>query len=112
MWKFVTRGIRETLERRVCRTNVYSQSSQDGNSNGEVKSSSLLCNHKFLAPKFSSFVNRLFGYTRTTGAKDEGDQSKWHAKYNWTDTVAWVNIRFATRTSTTNNIAYNNMYYF
>lgn len=90
MWKFVTRGIRETLERRVCRTNVYYQTSQDPNSKNEVKTS-LTYNHKFLPPTFSIFNKEFCGSTKTSGTKDKNHDSKWNTKYTWSEAIGWVN---------------------
>lgn len=92
MWKFVARGIRESLERRSnCRTNLCSQSSQEGNAKGETKTS-LACNQKFLAPSFSAFTNEFCGSARSRGAKDEKQESKWDAKHNWTEAVGWSSV--------------------
>ncbi|KZC09976.1 PREDICTED: uncharacterized protein LOC107188082 [Dufourea novaeangliae] len=91
MWKFVTRGIRETLEFRACRTNVYSQTSQDNNAKNEVKTS-LTCNQKFLAPTFSAFNKETFGSTKTGGTKDKNQDSKWNTKYTWSDAVGWSSV--------------------
>lgn len=93
MWKYVTRGIRETLERRACRTNVYSQTSQDSNAKSEVKNS-LTCNHKFLAPSFSVFNKEFCGSRKTDGAEDKEQDSKWNTKYTWSEAVGWVNCVF------------------
>ena len=90
MWKFVARGIRESLERRAgCRTNVCSQTSQDSNAKGEAKTS-LVCNQKFLPPSFSAFTNGFCGSAKARGAKDKKQDSKWDAKHNWTEAVGWV----------------------
>ncbi|XP_076236005.1 uncharacterized protein LOC143180276 [Calliopsis andreniformis] len=91
MWKYVTRGIRETLERRACRTNVYSQTSQDSNAKNEVKTN-LTCNHKFLAPSFSAFNKQFCGSTKTGGAKDKEYDSKWNTKYTWSEAVGWSGV--------------------
>ncbi|CAK9826393.1 Chitin synthase regulator 2 [Anthophora retusa] len=91
MWKFVTRGIRETLERRTCRTNVYSQTSQDSNSNNEVKSS-LTCNYKFLVPNFSVFNKHICGSRKIGGTKDKEDDSKWNAKHSWSEAIGWTSV--------------------
>lgn len=90
MWKFVTRGIRETLERRANRrTNIYSQNSQENTLKNEIKTN-LVSNQQFLTPTFSTFNNRFCDSTRSTGAKDKRDDSKWDAKHNWTEAVGWV----------------------
>ncbi|KAK1135723.1 hypothetical protein K0M31_000304 [Melipona bicolor] len=86
MWKLVARGIRETLERRACRTNVYYQTSQEPNTKNEVKTS-LTCNHKFLPPTFSVFNKEFFGSTKTSGTKDKDYDSKWNAKYTWSEAI-------------------------
>ncbi|XP_053977807.1 uncharacterized protein LOC128875871 [Hylaeus volcanicus] len=91
MWKFVARGIRETLERRTCRTNVYSQTSQDSNAKNEVKTN-LTCNHKFLAPSFSIFNKECCGSAKTDGAKGKDHDSKWNTKYSWSDAVGWTSV--------------------
>ncbi|KOC67332.1 Death ligand signal enhancer [Habropoda laboriosa] len=86
MWKFITRGIRETLERRVCRTNVYSQTFQDPNPKNEVKAS-LTCNYKFLVPSFSVFNKHFCGSTKTDGAEDKEHDSKWNTKHSWSEAI-------------------------
>lgn len=93
MWKFVTRGIRKSLERRTsCQTNVYSQTSQDSNSKCEVKTH-LTCNHKFLAPTLLYCKTGLYNFTRVGGTKDKHrDSSDWNAKYSWTEAVGWSSI--------------------
>lgn len=91
MWKFITRGIRETLERRACRTNVYSQTSQEPNTKNEVKTS-LTCNHKFLAPSFSIFNKEFCGSEKTAGAKDNDYDSKYNTKYTWSDAIGWSSV--------------------
>ncbi|XP_003706329.1 uncharacterized protein LOC100883519 [Megachile rotundata] len=90
MWKFVSRGIRETLERRACRTNVYSQTSQEPNTKNEVKAS-LTCNHKFLAPSFSAFSKEFCGSSKTGGTKDKDYDSN-YTKHNWTEAIGWSSI--------------------
>ena len=91
MWKYVTRGIRETLERRACRTNVYSQTSQDSSAKNEVKTS-LTCNHKLLAPSFSVCNKEFCGSTKTGGARDKDYDSKWNTKYTWSEAVGWSSV--------------------
>uniref|UniRef100_V9IFX1 Death ligand signal enhancer n=1 Tax=Apis cerana TaxID=7461 RepID=V9IFX1_APICE len=91
MWKFVTRGIRETLERRVCRTNVYYQTSQDPNSKNEVKTS-LIYNHKFLPSTFSIFNKEFCDSTKTSGTKDKDHDSKWNTKYTWSEAIGWTSV--------------------
>ncbi|XP_017876907.1 uncharacterized protein LOC108623112 [Ceratina calcarata] len=91
MWKFITRGIRETLERRACRTNVYSQTPQEPNTKNEVKTS-LTCNHKFLAPSFSIFNKEFCGSTKTAGTKDKDYDSKYNTKYTWSDAIGWSSV--------------------
>lgn len=90
MWKVVVRGIRETLERRVCRTNVYSQSSQD-NAKNEVKTS-LTCQQKFLPPIFITCDKSFCGSAKSAGAK--GKKHEWNTKHSWPEAVGWVNIFF------------------
>jgi len=89
MWKVVFRGIRETLERRVCRTNVYSQSSQD-NAKNEVKTS-LTCQQKFLPPVFVTYDKGFCGSAKNAGAKNNRRDSDWNTKHSWTEAVGWVN---------------------
>lgn len=95
MWKVVFRGIRETLERRVCRTNVYSQSSQD-NTKNEVKTS-LTCQQKFLPPVVITCDKGFCGSTKSAGAKNNGHDSNWNTKHSWSEAVGWVNIFSTTR---------------
>lgn len=89
MWKCVVRGIRETLERRgVCRTNIYSQSSQD-NSKNDVKTS-LTCRQKFLPPIFVSCDNGFCGSAKSAGTKkDKKHNSEWNTRYNWSEAFSW-----------------------
>ncbi|KAG7206480.1 hypothetical protein KM043_003825 [Ampulex compressa] len=91
MWKFVARGIRESLERRACRTNVYSQTPQDSNVKGEVKTS-LTCNHKFLAPSISAYKHEYCGSKRTGDTEDKDYESKWNAKHTWSEAVGWSSV--------------------
>lgn len=95
MWKVVVRGIRETLERRVCRTNVYSQSSQD-NTKNEVKTS-LTCQQKFLPPVFITCDKGFCGSAKSAGAKDNRHDTNWNTKHGWSEAVGWVNTIFKTR---------------
>ncbi|KAG5330896.1 SKT5 protein, partial [Acromyrmex heyeri] len=90
MWKVVFRGIRETLERRVCRTNVYSQSSQD-NAKNEVKTS-LTCQQKFLPPVFITCDKGFCGSAKSTGAKNNRRDSNWNTKHSWTEAVGWSSV--------------------
>ncbi|XP_043670729.1 uncharacterized protein LOC122630362 [Vespula pensylvanica] len=92
MWKFVTRGIRETLERRVCRTDIYSQIIQDNNTKNEIKKKSLSCNHKFVGASYSAYKNGFCGSTRSKGAKDNNEGTKWDTKHNWTEAVGWSSV--------------------
>ena len=90
MWKFIARGIRDTLERRTSyRTNVCSQSSQKSDLKSEAKIC-LVDNEKFLAPSFSAFINGFCASAKARGAKDEKEEFKWHAKHSWTEAVGWV----------------------
>ncbi|XP_072752208.1 uncharacterized protein [Anoplolepis gracilipes] len=88
MWKVVFRGIRETLERRVCRTNVYSQSSQD-NAKNEVKTS-LTCQQKFLPPIFITCDKGFCGSVKSADAKNK--KQEWNTKHNWPEAVGWSSI--------------------
>jgi hypothetical protein len=85
MWKFVTRSIRESLERRTCRTNIYSQSSQDGNSNAVEQK-------EFFTPTFSSTSHDYFGNTKDSGAKDNEEQNNYNADFTWLEAVSWVSF--------------------
>lgn len=93
MWKFITRGIRETLERRTCRTNVYSQSSQD-NPKHEVKTN-LTC--QFLPPIFITCDKSFCGSARTTdfNFKKKQHNSKLIFKYSWLEAIGLVNMCFS-----------------
>lgn len=88
MWKVVVRGIRETLERRVCRTNVYSQSSQD-NAKNEVKTS-LTCQQKFLPPMCISCDKSFCGPAKNAGANDK--KHEWNTKHTWPEAVGWSSV--------------------
>lgn len=91
MWKSIVRGIQSTIERRACRTNVYSQSSQDNTKNQEIKTN--LINQPNLLPStFISFNKSFCGQSKSTGAKDEKNNSEWNARHTWTEAVSWVNI--------------------
>ncbi|XP_039308007.1 uncharacterized protein LOC105195862 [Solenopsis invicta] len=90
MWKVVFRGIRETLERRVCRTNVYSQSSQD-NAKNEVKTS-LTCQQKLLPPVVITCDKGFCGSAKNAGAKSNRHGSDWNTKHNWSEAVGWSSI--------------------
>lgn len=95
MWKFVTRGIRETLERRLeCRTNIYSQIIQENNAKNEVKKKSLPCNRKCIEGSYSAYNNDFFGSTNSKGPKDNNEGTKWNTKHNWADAVGWVRGEF------------------
>lgn len=90
MWKFVSRGIRDSIGRRACRTNIYSQSSQDP---PEAKQSKIVKNCQYkrcIVQSFSSFYHGFYGKSRYLGAKDKQDKNKYDAKYTWTDAVGWV----------------------
>lgn len=88
MWKIVTRGIRETFERRACRTNVYSQTSQD-NTN-EVKTN-LTCQQKLFAPACITWNKGFCGSAKSAGAKDKEHGYKWDTKHSWPEAIGWVN---------------------
>ncbi|XP_011875384.1 PREDICTED: uncharacterized protein LOC105566188 isoform X2 [Vollenhovia emeryi] len=90
MWKVVVRGIRETLERRVCRTNVYSQSSQD-NAKNEVKTS-LTCQQKFLPPVLITCDKGFCGSSKSTGANNSKHDSDWNTKHSWSEAVGWSSV--------------------
>lgn len=93
MWKFVTRGIRETLERRGnCRTNVYSQTSSDNTNNGTPKEvrSRQICQSKFFTPIFASNTFRCCGSTKFNGTKDKQHDNNWKAKHTWGEAFRWV----------------------
>lgn len=90
MWKFVTRGIRESLERRACRTNIYSQTNPENNAKSEVKTP-LACNSKFIAPYFSAYKGSC-GSTKSGGAEDKNEDRKWNTKHNWTEAVGWSGV--------------------
>lgn len=90
MWKFIVRGIQSTIERRACRTNIYSQSSQD-NSKNEVKTN--LMNQQILLPSTFTFYDKsLCGWAKRAGAKDKKYNSEWNARHSWPEAVSWVNI--------------------
>lgn len=90
MWKIITRGIRETFERRTCRTNVYSQPSQD-NAKNEVKTN-LTCQPNFLAPIYFGWNKGFCGSAKSTDAKDKESDYKWDTRYSWPEAIGWVNI--------------------
>ncbi|KAJ8681277.1 hypothetical protein QAD02_017064 [Eretmocerus hayati] len=104
MWKFLSRGIRETIERRACRTNVYSQSSQDANG-GSTSSSSgpsstsenrskfcPCCPRGLLVPSFSALYHNYCEKGRQIGPKDSDDHNKYDAKYTWSEAVGWSSV--------------------
>lgn len=90
MWKFVARGIRETLERRACRTNVYSQSSQD-NTKNEIKAN-VTCQQKFLPPILVTCNKGFCGSTKSAGTEDKENKSDWNTKHTWTEAVGWSSV--------------------
>ncbi|XP_035719612.1 uncharacterized protein LOC118440535 isoform X2 [Vespa mandarinia] len=91
MWKFVTRGIRETLERRLeCRTNIYSQIIRGNNTKNEVKKKSLSCNQECIGTSYSAYNNEFCESTRSKGAKDNNEGTKWNTKHNWAEAVGWA----------------------
>ncbi|KAI4485357.1 hypothetical protein M0804_006862 [Polistes exclamans] len=89
MWKFVTRGIRETLEKRGCRTNIYSQTTQENNTPNEIKKTSLACNQKFVEDNYSAYSNEFYGSAKSKGTKDNNEGTKWNTKHGWVDAVSW-----------------------
>ncbi|XP_071862419.1 uncharacterized protein [Bombus fervidus] len=91
MWKFVARGIRETLERRACRTNVYCQTPQESNTKNEAKVN-LTCNHKLLLPSFPVFNKEFCGSTKASGTKNKDHDSKWNTKYTWSEAIGWTSV--------------------
>ncbi|XP_043278952.1 uncharacterized protein [Venturia canescens] len=92
MWKLVTRGIRESLERRAsCRTNIHSQTPGDnrGTTKSEVKYD-FIKNHKFLAPNIVVKCNSgPGGSTKTDGPKYKKYNSKWDTRRSWSEAVGW-----------------------
>ncbi|XP_035719611.1 uncharacterized protein LOC118440535 isoform X1 [Vespa mandarinia] len=93
MWKFVTRGIRETLERRLeCRTNIYSQIIRGNNTKNEVKKKSLSCNQECIGTSYSAYNNEFCESTRSKGAKDNNEGTKWNTKHNWAEAVGWSSV--------------------
>lgn len=89
MWKFVARGIRESLiGRRTC-SNVYPQST-----NNQASDLSTDNNHKKTISKSKScsfpIYFRCCGNAKYNGTKDKEKDDKWDAKYSWTEAVGWV----------------------
>lgn len=93
MWKFVSRGIRESLERRAnCRTNVCSHTSQDGTTSNVAKYE---VNHIYETPSINrSSIAQYFGIRRGIRAADpvsNGDRgSRFNPKYSWAEAIEWV----------------------
>lgn len=96
MWKFVTRGIRESLDRRLCRTNVYSQTNNNNSENNDSiineqqlhQKNCLAKYHSDLkSPIFSDFARRHCQYL---GAETNNEKQKSDPKYSWSDAVGWV----------------------
>ena len=86
----MTRGIRETLERRgTCRTNVYSQTTPD-NGGSEVKDKIANKSQTFLASPVESCDKGFFGSAKTGGPKDKKYDSKWDTRRSWSEAVGWV----------------------
>ena len=86
MWKFVARGIRESLiGRRTC-SNIYPQSAQNSStdSNHDRKTIS-----KTKSCSFPVYF-RCCGNAKYNGTKDKEKNDKWDAKYSWTEAVGWV----------------------
>lgn len=92
MWRSLTRGIRETLQKHICRTNVYSQSSTNDHSQSQVKETNSICKYQcnILPPIISAYKHGIFRSVKTGRAQDERHDSQWKAKHTWTEAVGWV----------------------
>ncbi|XP_032686866.1 uncharacterized protein LOC116851513 [Odontomachus brunneus] len=90
MWKIITRGIRETFERRACRTNVYSQPSQD-NAKNEVKTN-VTCQQSCLAPIYLGWNKGFCGSAKSADAKDKERDYKWDTRHSWPEAIGWSSI--------------------
>uniref|UniRef100_A0A0C9PQ57 YbeQ_0 protein n=2 Tax=Fopius arisanus TaxID=64838 RepID=A0A0C9PQ57_9HYME len=86
MWKFISRGIRESIERRACRTNVYSQPTSE-ECNSEAKSSA---NVKKSSLTNCRYTNGFCGFFNNRGAKDK--KTGWSAEKTLSDVLGWSSI--------------------
>lgn len=99
MWKTITRGIRESLERRVCRTNVYSQPSADDNNPiticNEAKPSTSIKNSYLNLSK-----QQYNGFCGLFNLRSDDEDKKYYSNWNkctqrkLTDVLGWVCIIF------------------
>ncbi|XP_012226819.1 uncharacterized protein [Linepithema humile] len=90
MWKFIVRGIQSTIERRICRTNIYSQSSQDNPTN-DVKTN-LTSQQNLLSSTFTFCDKNFCEWAKRAGAKDKKYNSEWNARHSWPEAVSWSSI--------------------
>lgn len=90
MWKFVTRGIRESFERRACRSNIYSQSAQDPGGN-EYNHNNTVTRKQQRSPEVPVYF-RCCGNAKDNGTKDKEKGHQWEARYSWTEAVGLVSL--------------------
>ncbi|XP_015112288.1 uncharacterized protein LOC107037961 isoform X2 [Diachasma alloeum] len=76
MWKFVSRGIRESIERRACRTNVYSQPTADECNGSEAKATANVNKSSLTSCRNTSGFCGFFNYR---GTKDKKSGPHWSA---------------------------------
>ncbi|XP_014238665.1 uncharacterized protein LOC106660244 [Trichogramma pretiosum] len=92
MWKYVARGVRDTIERRTCRTNIYSQSAQQEPTPENPERSVDRCKIlKSVRPQFFAVFNR-YGYKKYSGAEKDETKDKYKAEYTWCDAVSWSSV--------------------
>ncbi|XP_063994427.1 uncharacterized protein LOC135171798 [Diachasmimorpha longicaudata] len=89
MWKFISRGIRESIERRACRTNVYSQPPTDECNNSEVKSTVKVNDSSLTTYRNTSGFCGFFNYR---GTKDKKSRPHWSADRTLSDVLGWSSI--------------------
>lgn len=85
MWKFISRGIRETIERRACRTNVYSQTSAD-----ECNEAKPSVNVKQSGLANCRYTSGFCGFFHYRGTKDKKTGPGWSAERTLSDVLGWV----------------------
>ncbi|KAF7989696.1 hypothetical protein HCN44_008370 [Aphidius gifuensis] len=94
MWKNLTRGLRETLERRVCPTNVYSQAQNEENNSNILSYKKSCLNIKNSCIDLVKHQNSFCGLFNNRGAKDKKHYSDWNkcAQRSISDVLGWSGI--------------------
>ncbi|XP_020706901.2 uncharacterized protein LOC105684147 [Athalia rosae] len=96
MWKFVSRGIRESLERRAnCSTNIYSHTSQDGTLKSEVNPTRTACavdQPRKIGCLITRYINICRGIQAANPTTYKSRGSRWNPKYSWGEAVEWSGL--------------------